>query len=402
MVTWESQDAVGGDDDAADTKPGEGKLAITVNAGGTPVALARDVAATRAIDETNFVEGIGVGGFAEFHIAMDPETGIRPRTRVLVFTDKEQAAAPTSASTVRFANRVPIASRVTNLITVGEGDTAITTGDYDHDGNSRSDPIQVIFSCPASASCEAVEDADGSITISGYRISTEAGGAEVMAEDEADDTTYLAFGVWLTETGDTGVPVYTFGAFHGGGAPVTDLAAGVTGKATYKGSAAGLHTRPSVTNFFHADATLNADFGAADEFGKVTGMIHNIVSGGESVSGNIHLDVTPVTTTDGDGVTTTAAPDNIAVGGMNGRARMGTAGADPVSGVPLYPYNGTWSAQFYNRATDRPDTAANEALNAPASVAGTFGVERTDRMGTLDDAADDETSSFVGAFGAHK
>ena len=145
-----------------------------------------------------------------------------------------------------------------------------------------------------------------------------------------------------------------------------------------------MHNTPSATNFFHGDATLTADFGNATEQGMVTGRISNIMSGGNSVSDSIYL----------DRVGDTA---NILAGGtFNGRARMGAGVMNPETGVVSYPYNGAWAGRFYN---DAPAVPANQA---PMSAAGTFGVQHTDRMGTPDDATDDETSSFVGAFGAHR
>ena len=66
--------------------------------------------------------------------------------------------------------------------------------------------------------------------------------------------------------------------------------------------------------------------------------------------------------------------------------------------VTTYPYNGEWSAQFYNGTADDDTTAdVNESQVAPGSVAGTFGVTGT--MGEGDDAM---TRSYLGAFGAHK
>ena len=66
----------------------------------------------------------------------------------------------------------------------------------------------------------------------------------------------------------------------------------------------------------------------------------------------------------------------------------------------MYPFNGTWSAQFYNAAMDDPATPAVDESTTmpPRSVAGTFGVTMGDNMDTMDM---DETTSFVGAFGAH-
>ena len=82
---------------------------------------------------------------------------------------------------------------------------------------------------------------------------------------------------------------------------------------------------------------------------------------------------------------------------------MGAGTTSTTTGDVTYPYNGTWAGEFYNAVADVPTTAAMENLTTPPnSVAGTFGVAYNDKMGTLTDTTDDETSSFVGGFGAHK
>ena len=105
------------------------------------------------------------------------------------------------------------------------------------------------------------------------------------------------------------------------------------------------------------------------------------------MSDSIYLDVTAGT--DNDANITNA-------GAFNGRARMGSGVENPETGVVLYPFNGTWAGQFHNAAQRRLQ------MRRPMSAVGTFGVQHTDRMGTLDDTSDDEVSSFVGAFGAHR
>ena len=423
----------GGADANADSKPGEGKLDITVQAGGatgspTVVTLVQDNPLTAGEDESNFVEGAGVGDFAELHISVgttptDTNTAGLPRTRVLVFHDKKQASAPKPGGSVTLTNAVPIASRLSSFTAEGAGTL------YDHDGDGApttsttgTPPIAVTVSCPGEGTggtgtteCSVTEDSDGNVvSLTGYRISTVAAGVEITAIPERENNTWLAFGVWLTEAADGVddglVRDYTFGAFADGGRPtsavevdgsaVDGTPAGMKGKATYSGSAAGLHTTPTATSFFHADATLNANFdvemenGTAVEGGTITGRIHNIVSGGVAVSDSIYLDVIPGT----------ADNDNIADGVFLGRARMGTGVTNPETGNVNYPWNGTWDGNFYNSVSNDPTTTTvNETLtNPPGSVAGTFGVEHTDRMGTPIDTSDDETSSFVGGFGAHK
>ena len=407
MVTWRYHgdlgegDIVGGTGAAADTKPGEGLLDIMVTpTGGTLADLTRDDPDTHGTDEQNFVEGPGLGVFAEYHISGAPsdeddsnDNG-RPRSRVLVFTDKEQASGPSPASNVEFTGLSPMVDRV-------GWDSTNSVYHYDHDGNSRTANVPVDLVCAEGVTCNVSRDADEKVvTISGYTLSSrtaaasgEKGRFPVPATDEMEDSTYLAFGVWLQQADDG---TYTFGAFDDGGTVVQSggTPAAMVGKATYNGKAAGVHNTPDATNFFHADATLMANFDVVDDSetavagGTITGRIHNIMSGGSSVSGDIHL-----------GVTTGANPNNANIdgdGAFRGTAWMGTGSRHAVTNEVIYPYNGVWSGKFYNAA---PATTPNAP---PMSAAGTFGVTHTNMMGTMGDPTDDEVSSFIGAFGAHK
>ena len=194
-----------------------------------------------------------------------------------------------------------------------------------------------------------------------------------------------------------GVNTYAFGAFADGGAAIGDTdepstVASVTGEATYEGKAAGVHSRAKEVKFFHGDATLNADFGDGTEIGTITGMIHNIMSGGERVSDNIELRVADPGAAD--------PASNIVDGGaFSGRARMHDTGENDSSGEDIYRYTGSWTGNFYNHMADDADTDdVMENERAPGSVAGTFSVARADAAATEDM---DETESYVGAFGAH-
>lgn len=371
--------AVGGDAANADSEPGEGELEIVIEpTGGQEAELTRDNPMTAGDDETNFVKGSGLGDFAEYHITGEA-TEDGDRTLTIVFTDKEQARGPIAASTANFQNAVPVASRLS--------DFTGTTANYDHDGDSRTPAIAVTVSCQDGVTCNAPEDSRGNvISVTGYRISTADVGVPVEAVPEDEDDTYLAFGMWLAVDGED---AETFGAFDFGGAATTATTA-VTGTATYNGKAAGVHNMPSATNFFHADATLNANFGNATAEGSVTGRIHNIMSGGTAIGDDIRL----VRNVDADG---NAVSNITAAGAFNGTANMGAGVTNPQTSVVSYPFNGVWSGQFYNAA---PGSAP--AGTAPMSAAGTFGVTHTDMMGTPTDTTDDQTSSFVGAFGAHR
>ena len=83
---------------------------------------------------------------------------------------------------------------------------------------------------------------------------------------------------------------------------------------------------------------------------------------------------------------------------FSGAARMGSGTTK--NGITTYKYTGHWSGSFYNPAQTTAGT--DDLTKAPGSAAGTFGVTGTDNMGTASDMSDDVTTSYVGAFGAHK
>ena len=201
-----------------------------------------------------------------------------------------------------------------------------------------------------------------------------------------ENNDYLAFGVWVNEVSgsaradDTGATEVA--AFADGGDPAgaDGVPAALVGTATYNGSAAGLYTAGDSVDYFHASATLTAEFGTPPDDpevpdgapGTVSGMIDNIVAGGNEMSDVITL----------------VTSGNISDGAFSGAARMGEAEVEDF--VVTYPFNGRWSGAFYGPAEDDPHTTTVEdsTNTAPKAVAGTFGVTG-DR-------------SYVGAFGARR
>ena len=111
-----------------------------------------------AIDETNFVAvALAWVVSRSFHIAMDPVTAYSSQDGVhaIVFTDKDAGQRLSSHDrSCRSLNKVSTDYRVPHrssrvdanavVLTVGEAITTAnlvtTTGDYDHDGNSRVGP----------------------------------------------------------------------------------------------------------------------------------------------------------------------------------------------------------------------------------------------------------------------
>jgi hypothetical protein len=314
---------------------------------------------------------------------------------VIVFTDKDQDDAPVEASAEVTAREVTNIATTTDTITkLGTKSGNMYTGVEYTPANEPA--LTGTLTCPSGASCsvDATTAADGTVTInliSGYVFTgSRAAKAEVTAMNADAQATanssYLAFGVWLNQdsNNDGTDDDPAFGAFAAGGS-TAEVAAAVTGTATYNGSATGVYTAGSSVDYFQGDATLEADFGDDAALGTITGMIDSIVAGGNDMDDVIYLndDGTPV-----DGNIT-------ALGAFAGDARMGFK--ETVDAVTTYHHNGSWSGQFYNGTANDPDTDADESLVAPGSVAGTFGV--TGETGTGDDAV---TRSYVGAFGAHK
>ena len=243
-------------------------------------------------------------------------------------------------------------------------------GDYDHDGDPDTDPLEGTFSCPEGRACSLDTDGEGRIVaISGY---TFTGSGPARPAREAPDEDYLVFGVWLNSP----ALLPSAGAFVSGNSPFEAGVDGATlraleGTATWQGPATGIHAESGAIRPFDATATLSADFGEAASFGKISGIIGDIVSGGEPVPDSIVL--------------IEALLDAYAdTGYFQGAARMGEV-EDPAAAVPTYPYNGRWGGRLYG-----PGAMGS---GHPGSVAGVFGVsggEGSDRQ------------SFVGAFGAHR
>ena len=369
-------------------------------------AAEEDDANTTEVDETVVTATMidGLGDFTHGYSISDRGT------HAIVFTDKVKGKTIAAAVTA-------IAARSVNNAAVQPGELAKVTSTANTitgvEWTPSGEPaLTGTLSCTGD-SCSITLGPDGTVTaITGYTF-TGSRAARAAADEvtvaNSENADYLVFGFWLQEDSDTGTDGNqpAFAAFFNGSSPTTSDTYGgavVTGTAVYEGSATGVYTAGSSVDYFHADATLNADFGAIDTdaeksadtdstLGTITGMIHNIVAGGVAMSDAIHLN-------------DLAGAGNIsATGGFSGDARMGTRKVEVVDNVATvtYPYNGIWRGQFYNGTADDTDTAdVNESHAAPGSAAGTFGVTGTDNMGTPDDDSDDVIRSFVGAFGAHK
>ena len=382
------------DDPATETRDeaSEGMLSVIVDIDGSTDALRFNRKAVADDPDTGDDESMpktvtNIGGLPGFmHGFAISDRGVH----AIVYTNRMQGRDQVLATPLEFSNRVvtnysrivadPDAADGLNASDIG---MLNATALYDHDGNSDTPALNVTFSCiGADGSCtlETSNEMVVGVVGDGKLAITFDGDVGVRAAGQNDN--YLAFGFWLRPDSSTDAGVTpTVAAFFGGG-PGFGTAETLTGKATYKGAAAGLYTEGSKVDFFNARATLDADFGkldaddsADDQQGKISGMIDSIVAGGVSKSDVIRLFA--------------GADNNIGTDGdFAGNARMGTPTV--TDDVAEYPYNGTWEGQFYG-----PEAAASARGTAtlPPSAAGTFGVTGTD---------DDVTRSYVGAFGANR
>jgi hypothetical protein len=319
----------------------------------------------------------GVSGFMHgFDMAND-------ELRVIAFTDREQSVVEQGAT--NFARYIDYGE--------GEGEEIATTevsglgespdGGLSYPGTlteTDAGAVMGTFTCTADNCSIALDDAGTGVTaITGYTFTGTRTAKAAVTEDTNMD--YLLFGLWLNEAGDG---ADSFGAFGGGGQEFTSGNVNpLTGTATYNGSAVGAHHKTGdAVNWFEGDASLTANFGDASDAGTIKGAISNIsVNGAAAMSQEINL------------VSSTISGNT-----FNGAAVMG---AQTGPGQATHAFGGTWSGGFFNNPA--ADAEGDDAH--PGSVSGTFGVTRTDDMGTTTgaDAMDDDvTESFVGAFGAHK
>lgn len=258
------------------------------------------------------------------------------------------------------------------ILTPADQASGSFAGDYDHDGNPDTDPLSGTFSCGGDRECALDIDDDGRITaISGYAFT---GSRLRQPEKASPDEDYLVFGVWLNSP----ARLPSAGALASGNRSFDvgldgDTLRALTGTATYRGPATGIHSAGGAIKPFDATATLTADFGEAAPFGTISGRIDHIVSAGTALPDPIVLVEASL-----DRYT------NTETGSFQGTARMGEV-EDPAAATSVYPYNGHWSGRFYGPGAS--------GTGYPGSAAGVFGV--TGGEG-------DAKQSFVGAFAAHR
>ena len=186
------------------------------------------------------------------------------------------------------------------------------------------------------------------------------------------DADYLTFGAWLSAPRDPD-GVHTVDVFATGADPFPkDNLAGLTGTATYEGSATGFYAERAAgsgidVGSFAAYVALRVDFGDAGALGSVAGRVANFRENGRSLGGWV-VDLQAGDIND--------AADGGAFGGTTGGSADGRA------------LSGKWRGKFYGNGMAAGDH--------PSSAAGTFGA----RSGTAEGSG--AYLGIVGAFGAKK
>ena len=188
-------------------------------------------------------------------------------------------------------------------------------------------------------------------------------------EEFRPDADYLAGGIWVRVPADAAsVADYEFGAFMDGSDPFRrDNLAGLTGTATYEGTADAVYSHQGMNRNYlvEADVGLTADFGDASSLGSIRGTVSNVR--GEGPDGpNSYA---------GRSMTLGTAQIGSADSGFF-TGDTSTSGTDPA-------FTGKWGGQFYGNGAAAGDH--------PGSVAGTFGA-----------ATADGSESFVGVYGADR
>lgn len=324
-------------------------------------------------------------------------------THVLAFTDITQQETNTTTSLVSVTAADVAEDNPSRITDAGPltttNNTQTFTGKYDHDEQAATKPLTGKFTCLNT--CTITRTPSGGVTAMTGDFTFTGSRTDTTYAAGAADSDYLVFGVWLTETlQSNAASTFAFGAFADGNLPYQPVGGhsdanwqALTGTATYKGAAAGVHARPAPAgqkfdrvDWFHGDATLNAQFGNnTTQIGTISGRIENIVSHGEP-----YVDETTgaakVIYMDHDVPSNNSTGTNITSsdGTFIGSTRMGkelSAGG--------YEFSGSWQGQFYGAQPSA--TSDNDAGRHPGSVAGTFGVTNAD-----------ESETFVGAFGAKK
>jgi hypothetical protein len=384
-VEWEPGDP--GEDEDGDPIPDVPMVTIT----GSDLAGDADERTSKGID--------GIGMFSRGFAVTSPRTRDADgavtnagNSHVLAFTNKVKEVAAVEASSAKSVKNAMVTD-VEQIVSVTQTASPILGESFRGTFQPAEDegpPLAGTFSCAESAPvCELAVTGEGDnimiTTAVGYTFTGSRPAVAAVSPDAQNE--YLLFGIWLSEVTEGGD---TFGAFAGGPTSYTkNVEMGVTGRATYDGSAVGArHMSREPISYFDGKARLTAEFGTDVQAGTIEGSIYDIFMDGKEQPDTETIRLQRATLTDGSSV-------------FNGTAGMRPQTAP---GLASHVLNGNWDGQFFgNRdvVDDSDTTDVDESKeNSPGAVAGTFGVTNTETTGTGDDAVT-TTESFVGAFGAH-
>ena len=206
---------------------------------------------------------------------------------------------------------------------------------------------------------------------------------------QVPDQDWLVFGAWATTPDDAANGQHRIGVFYDGMNVYNRDLSSLTGKATYKGGAAGYYVDGTDAGFFTAMAELTADFGAADAPGTLTGRIDNFRNSagmylGQDTAGTPN---DPNAGGENDWVVRLGGIDTLSI---DGSVMTGTTSGS-ADGVG---WTGAWNAHLYGPEGPASPTTDDPRL-VPSGIAGNFDAH----TGTT---AANTVRAVTGAFGATK
>ena len=193
---------------------------------------------------------------------------------------------PMAARTKFKSSMFPVGSRKSYTYGAGDDDKADASGGIDGSFGG----VQGMYVC--SSSCVVTNDQSGNVESFGGTWTFTPDSRSAMVTQVTADSQYLYFGWWQRTTMTAGGDVLAFDPFYGGTNPVTDVAATLTGKAMYTGSATGKYATKSfdagglasaMAGEFTASAMLTADFGDGTAAGTISGEVMDFMANGESL-----------------------------------------------------------------------------------------------------------------------
>ena len=286
-------------------------------------------------------------------------------------------------------------STVTHTFLPADEDTdSVMEGDQSRDAAEvmgTYDGAMGTYTCGGDQNCTTTVNAKGEVTgITGDWVFTPATGATV----DVEDTSYLAYGIWLKRTTKDGETTYNeVEAFTGGNVPVTDATEvrDVVGSATYMGNSTGVYVKNVTDNtgaietatsgLYSALVNLTATFGGnnvgVNNKFRIEGTVTNFaLQQGEENDWAVKLESADFGGRDNNTVAVTpSTPTNV--------FNSTTVGDSTVA-------KGVWNGGFYGATPlTTADTDPGTDRVAPPHVLGEFNANFTD-------------GAVLGGFGANK